>query len=115
MATVPASITGSARGIARTITGFVIEDESITTQDICEPLPDQNGAIAGESSYDQRINLSITCYSASASTTAPATVGSTITYGTVKYKVDSCREAGTYNGRRRWTIEAHRYTNYPAA
>ena len=31
-----------------------------------------------------------------------------------KWKVDSVREAGTYNARRRWTITAHRYDNFPA-
>ena len=115
MATVPSSISGSARGIANSLSGFVVESENITDTDINEPVDDQNGARADELTYDTRWDLRLTVYSASNATTRPAASGAAnFVYGSKTWKVDSCEEAGTYNGRRRWIITAHRFTNYPA-
>jgi len=114
MATTPAAISGSARGIKNTLSGFVVESEEINSQAVVEEFDDQNGARADEVAYDTRTDLSLTVYSASAATTAPAEAGSTFAYASKKWHVDSVREAGTYNARRRWTISAHRYENYPS-
>lgn len=117
MALNPTGITGTLRGISRTLTGYVIETESITENDVSEPVPDQNGAIAEEIKYDKRTDLSLTVRSKTNSTSAPATIGTVLTYPStsgVKYHVDSVEDAGSYNGLRRWNIRAHRYENYPA-
>lgn len=115
MATTPASISGSARGIKNTLSGFVVESEEINSQAVVEEFDDQNGARADEVAYDTRTDLSLTVYSASSATAAPAEAGSkTFSYASKKWHVDSVREAGTYNSRRRWTISAHRYENYPS-
>lgn len=116
MATVPTSIAaGTPRGITNTLSGYVVETESITPADRSEEVPDQRGAIADEISYDTRTDLRLTVRSATAGTTAPATAGATnFTYAGSKWKVDSCEEAGSYNGLRRWNINAHKYANFPA-
>jgi len=116
MATTPASIaSGTPRGIANTLTGYVVESENITPSDVAEQVPDQNGAIADEISYDTRTDLRLTVRSSTTSTTAPATAGSAnFQYASEKWKVDSVEEAGTYNGLRRWNITAHRFTNFPS-
>ena len=116
MATNPTTITPSAsmRGISNTLTGFVIESESISESDIAEQVPDQDGAIAGEISYDKRTDLRLTIRKSGAAGGTLPTVGGTLTYATVKYHVDSVEEAGTYNGLRRWNVNAHRYTNWPS-
>ena len=115
MATVPAQIAaGTPRGIQNTLTGFVVESENITPNDVAEQVPDQVGAIADEISYDTRTDLRLTVRSATTGTTAPATAGSTtFVYAGVKWKVDSVEEAGQYNGLRRWNITAHRFANFP--
>ena len=115
MATVPTQIAaGTPRGITRTLSGFVIETENIVPNDIADEVPDQKGAVADEISYDTRTDLRLTVRSATVSEDPPATAGTVLTYGNVKYKVKSVEEAGTYNGLRRWTITGHRFTNYPA-
>ena len=116
MATVPAQIAaGTPRGIANTLTDFVVETESITDNDVSEQVPDQNGAIADEIKYDKRTDLRLTVRSAKAAVTnPPAAIGTLLTYGGAKYKVDSVEEAGTYNGLRRWNINGHKFENYPA-
>lgn len=120
MSTAPATITLDAqmRGIQNTLTGCVIESESINESDVTEQVPDQNGAIAGEISYDKRTDLKLTVRKSAVSGTIPATVGSDLTYPATgnsakKYRVDSVEEAGTYSGLRRWNITAHRYNNWP--
>lgn len=115
MATTPAIAAGTPRGIANTLSGYVVETESITPADRSEEVPDQQGAIADEISYDTRTDLRLTVRSATTATTAPATAGATnFTYAGSKWKVDSVEEAGSYNGLRRWNINAHKYANFPA-
>ena len=116
MATTPVDIeAGTPRGIQRTLENFVIETESITPADRSEEVPDQKGAIADEISYDIRTNLRLTVRSAKATVSAPPAVAgsASFSYDDKLWKVDDAEEAGTYNGLRRWNINAHRYTNYP--
>jgi len=127
MATVPASINGSPRGIANVLTGFVVESESIVDTPIQEDIDDQQGKRADEAVYDTRTDLKLTVYGAASSAAISSVIvnmpnnsgvtGKRIKYpsGTsgVYYKVDSVEEAGTYNGRRRWIIAAHKYENFP--
>lgn len=117
MSTTPEIIeAGTPRGIQHKLENFVIETESITPADRSEEVPDQQGAIADEISYDIRTNLRLTVRSAKATVAAPPAVAGTATfsYDDKLWKVDDVEEAGSYNGLRRWNITAHRYTNYPA-
>ena len=121
MATNPTGITGSPRGISNTLDGFVVENEEFNETPVQEDFDDQNGARADEKVYDTRIDLTLTVYGKTSAanianklTAIANSGGKSITYGGKTWKVDSCREAGTYNARRRWTITAHRYDNFPA-
>lgn len=121
MATNPTGITGSPRGISNTLDGFVVENEEFNESPVQEDFDDQNGARADEQVYDTRVDLNLTVYGKTSTTDISTKLtaitgsgGKTITYAGKKWKVDSCREAGTYNARRRWTITAHRYDNFPA-
>lgn len=114
MATIP-QIVNAARGIARTLSGYSVQSESITRTPVREQVPDQVGAIAEEQTYDERTDLSLTVISATNARTAPAANSDTIAYGGATYYVDSVEEAGSYNGVLRFNIRAHRYTNAPAA
>ena len=121
MATNPTGITGSPRGISNTLDGFVVENEEFSESPVQEDFDDQNGARAAEKVYDTRVDLHLTAYGKTAQadiaqvlTDIANSGGKTITYAGKKWKVASCREAGTYNARRRWTITAHRYDNFPA-
>lgn len=116
MATTPSIAAGTPRGIQNTLSGFVIETESIVPNDVSEQVPDQKGAVADEISYDTRTNLRLTVRSATTGTTPPATAGDkTFQYAKKRWKVDSVEEAGIYNGLRRWNINAHRFENFPNA
>lgn len=121
MANTPSGITGSPRGITNTLDGFVVESEEFNDTPVQEDFDDQNGARADEQVYDTRFDLTLTVYGKTAQanianklTDISGSGGKTITYASKKWKVDGVREAGSYNGRRRWTITAHRFDNFPA-
>lgn len=113
MATTPTAIAKSARGIVRTLAGYILQNETITTSPIVEQTPDQMGAIADEQVYDHRTDLSLTAVSSSATRTPPATNNDQISYDGKLWLVDSVEEAGTYNSLLRFNIRAHRYDNFP--
>lgn len=115
MATTPASISSAARGIAKTLSGYVLQNVTDNETDISEKQYDQMGAVADDQSYDKKYDLSFTCYSASSSATKPLNAGDFFTYGTRKYKCLSCSEAGTYNTVVKWSVTAESYTNWPGA
>lgn len=125
MPTSPAEIKGSPRGITNTLTGFVVESESINDAPVQEEFDDQGGARADEQVYDNRVDLKLTVYGATSSASIGSVVvamptgytGKRIKYpsgsGGVWYKVDNVEEAGIYNGRRRWNITGHKFDNFP--
>ena len=114
MATIPSIAAGTPRGITNTLSGYVVETETITPADRSEEVPDQKAAIADEIHYDTRTDLRLTVRSATTDANAPTTAGATnFQYAGSKWKVDSVEEAGIYNGLRRWNINAHKYENWP--
>ena len=113
MATVPTTIAASARGITRTLSGYIVQNETISEAPISETTEDQTGAVVAEEVYDRRTDLTLTVISASSTRTAPAGNDDIISYDDKNWKVDSIEEAGSYNGKLRFTIRAHRFSNYP--
>ncbi len=122
MATKPANIVGAVRGIDRDLTGYVIQDEDITQNKRLHRVPDQKDKTAYEEVIENTWNLTCSVISDGASTVAPPLSDddyfiypSTGTMGTDKWRwqVDSCKEAGTYNGDRKWTVTAHRSDEWP--
>lgn len=113
MATSPTGINAPARGIVRTLAGYIVQQEGIDTQSIAHETPDQLGAIGWEEVYDHRYDLTLTAISSTSARTAPATDGDRISYDGKTWVVDSVAEAGTYNDHLKWSIRAHRYDNFP--
>lgn len=117
----PDRIESPDRGVHNTLAGFVIESETITETPIREETDDQYGRRANEEVYDTRTELRLTIFGKNGapdinsviSTFAGAAQYKYITYGGAIYVVDSIEEAGTYNGKRRWNISAHKYDNFP--
>lgn len=115
MATVPASIVNPPRGVAKTLTGYTIQDYTITENPIAEQIPDQHGAIADEMVYDHRTDLSLSVIGTASTSVAPVASNDIFAFDGKNWCVDSIAEAGNYNSVTRWTIAAHRWDNYPAA
>ena len=125
MATSPTEIKGSPRGITNKLDGFVVESENINDAPVQEEFDDQDGARADEQVFDNRKDLKLTVYGATANAAISSVIvamptgytGKRIKYPSgsdgVWYKGDNVEEAGTYNGRRRWNITAHKFDNFP--
>ena len=110
MAFVPSTISATSRGIAATLSGYIVQNETITETPVTEQIADQDGAIALEIDYDKRIDLRLTVIDADGN----GSIGSIgenglLTYASHTWKIDSVEEAGTYNAARRWNVTAHRY------
>lgn len=114
MATTPTGIDKPARGIVRTLDGYILQNESIKETPLSEETDDQNGARADEEVYDHRFDLSLTAVSKTSTRTPPAHNDDLFTYDSKTWKIDEVEEAGSYNGKLRFNIRAHRYDNYPA-
>ena len=115
MATVPTGITGTPRGIANTWDGYIVHIEDIGLGDPQrELIPDQKGAIAGAEAFDHVFDVKITMIGKTAAAVAPTFANDQFTYGGKTYLVSQPREAGSYNGQRKWTVNGTRYDNYPA-
>ena len=101
-------------GINKTLDGYTIESHNETETPLAEPVPNQHNQVEDEIQYDTRHNLRLVVRGAAKPT---ATILSFGTNGNdpIKWAVDSVEEAGTYNGLRRFTIEAHRTSKYPKA
>ena len=121
MATTPATITGAVRGIDRDLDGYVLQNEDITENHRLHRVPDQKDKTAYEEVVERTWNLSFTAISDGATDEPPAQENDMIIYpttgtlGTTKWRwqVDTVKEAGTYNGDRKWSVTAHRYDDWP--
>lgn len=108
MAMTPETPTAEQYGIETATTGITVESETITETPLVESVPDQKNAVVNEIPYDTRTELKLTYRGTRLSET-----GGVVTYGGVKYAVDSHESAGTYNGLRRYNLSAHRFANFP--
>lgn len=115
MATVPANATAEEYGIETVTEGITVESENITDSPIVETVPDQKNAVRKEHKYDKRTDLKLTYRGTKLAETAGQNgENSTVTYNGVKYYVDSHESAGSYNGLKRYNLNAHRFDNAPA-
>lgn len=113
--TLPVPTDESARGITDAISGYVAQNVNVTRAPVRQEYPGQEGAIYGGKEYDERFSLSATVYSASSSRTPPFDGMKRIQFRNQYWVLDDCQEAGTYNDLMRWTVTAHRFTNWPTS
>lgn len=109
MAATPSTATTETYGIAETLTGYTIESATLTKTPQVEPVHDQKNALVNEIKYDTLVELRLVMRGASA-----PTEGTDITYDSVKYRISSVEDAGTYNGLKRFTVTAKKTDNFPA-
>ena len=111
MSTTPSANSVATLGIETLLTGFTILNETIDDSDISVSIPDSKGATVDEKNVDTKYDLNITFYGAG---TLPVIGVSTFSYASAKWKVDKISKSGTYNDFQKYSLTAHRFTNYPA-
>lgn len=101
-------------GIVDALTGYVIESITDTSTPQREIVYDQFNRRVKEIRYDTLTSISLTVRGpAPAAAGTAATASAPISYtdlllSSTHYIVDSIQRAGSYNGLKRWTVEAHK-------
>lgn len=114
-------IRGEEWGIDNTLANCIIQSESITEERITDTTQDQKGAVVSQLDYDEHFTLSLTvlCDSASAPITGTGSAfqpgDNSFSYANKKWKLTSVQYQGSYNDKKKYTINAERWKNFPAA
>ena len=106
-------IRGEEWGIDNTLTGFIVQSEDISEEVITDTTQDQKGAVVSQLDYDKHWTLSLGVIGDTAAT-LPEVGDTTFTYGGNKWKVTNVTYAGSYQDKKKWTISAERWYNFPA-
>ena len=103
-------------GIDATLSGYIIQNLTINNSRITDETQDQKGATVSELDYDERWDCSFTAIGGDGTegTPAPLQPGQIdFTFANHKWKVDSCNYTGTYNGKKSYQVNMHRFKNFP--
>lgn len=107
-------------GIDNVLADCIIQNESITQERITDTTQDQKGAVVSQLDYDehQTLNLTVLCDSAKAPITGSGSSfkpGQTdMSYNNTTWKITSVQYQGAYNDKKKYTITAERWKNFPA-
>ena len=111
-------IRGEQWGIDATLSGFIIQDVQISEERITDTTQDQKGAVVSQLDYDQHWTMSMTVIGGDGS--EDGSVGGIVAGDTAfewaghKWKVTNVTYTGTYNDKKRYSVSAERWTNYPS-
>lgn len=100
-------------GIDNTLSGFIIQSEDITEEVITDTTQDQKGAVVSQLDYDRHWTLNLGVIGDTAAT-LPEVGDTTFSYDSAKWKVTNVTYTGAYNDKKKWSISAERWTNFPA-
>lgn len=105
-------IRGAEWGIDNTLSGFIIQSEDISEEVITDTTQDQKGAVVSQLDYDKHWTLSLGVIG-DTDAALPEVGDTTFTYGNAKWKVTNVTYAGSYQDKKKWTISAERWYNFP--
>ena len=104
-------------GIDATLSGFIIQDVSINEERITDTTQDQKGAVVSQLDYDEHWTMSMNVIGGDGS--EDGSVGGiqagdiTFTWAGHKWKVNGVQYQGNYQDKKKYTITAERWTNFP--
>ena len=110
-------IRGSQWGIDAILSGFIIQDVSINEERVTDTTQDQKGAVVSQLDYDQHWTMSMNVIGGDGSENG--SVGSIsagdidFTWAGHKWKVTGVQYQGNYADKKKYTINAERWTNFP--
>lgn len=120
-------IQGAEWGIDHTLDNFIIQNETINEEVITDTTQDQKGAVVSQLDYDKHWTLTFDIIGDTAAvsaalggTLADATGATfqtgdyTFSYGGAKWKIMSVNYAGAYNDKKKWSVTAERWVNFPS-
>ena len=105
-------------GIDATLSGFIIQDVNISEERITDTTQDQKGAVVSQLDYDTHWSMSMTVIGGDGTETGgpaglkPGDID--FEWAGKKWKITSVTYAGSYQDKKKYTISAERWTNFPA-
>ena len=111
-------IRGSQWGIDSTLSGFIIQDVTISEERITDTTQDQKGAVVSQLDYDKHWTMSMTVIGGDGS--EDGSVGTivagdtTFTWAGHKWKVTNVTYRGNYQSKKMYDVSAERWENFPA-
>lgn len=106
-------IRGNEWGIDNILSGFIIQSEDISEEVITDTTQDQKGAVVSQLDYDKHWTLSLGVIG-DTDAALPEVGDTAFTYGGSKWKVTNVTYTGSYQDKKRWSIAAERWYNFPA-
>ena len=106
-------IRGDEWGIDNTLTGFIVQSEDIAEEVIQDVTQDQKGAVVSELDYDKHWTLTLGLIG-DTDAALPEVGDITFTYAGAKWKVNSVTYTGAYNDKKKFSVVAERWINFPA-
>lgn len=105
-------IEGNEWGIDNILSGYIVQSEDIAEEVITDTTQDQKGAVVSQLDYDRHWTLTLGIIGDTSAT--PPEVGDySFTYGGAKWKVTNVTYTGAYNDKKKWSVSAERWTNFP--
>ena len=108
-------------GVDNTLSGWIIQSESITREAITDTTQDQKGAVVSQLDYDEHFTLTLNMIGGTGGTgdgtedTKLPEVGDTdFTYAGKIWKVTNVTYNGSYQDKKSYTLTAERWHNWPA-
>ena len=105
-------------GIDATLSGYIIQNVSISKTRVYDETYDQKNSLVSELDTDEQWTVSMTVIGGDGNedATIPGiTVGDTaFEFNGKKWKVRSCTYNGTYNDKKSYSLELFRSSNFPA-
>lgn len=111
-------IRNSQWGIDSTLSGFIIQDVTISEERITDTTQDQKGAVVSQLDYDKHWTMSMTVIGGDGS--EDGSVGTIVagdtafTWAGHKWKVTNVTYRGNYQSKKMYDVSAERWENFPA-
>lgn len=116
-----AMIRGPQWGIDNTLTGWIIQSETITRENITDTTQDQKGAVVSQLDYDEHFTLTLNVIGGTGGagdgtedSALPALGDTAFSYAGHTWKVNNVEYTGQYESKKAYTITAERWHNWPA-
>ena len=113
-------IKGANWGIDNSLSGWIIQSESITREAITDTTQDQKGAVVSQLDYDEHFTLTLNMIGGTGGSgdgtediALPVVGDIDFEYAGRKWKVTNVTYNGSYQDKKSYTVTAERWTNFP--
>ena len=106
-------VRGAEWGIDNTLSGFIVQSEDITEEVITDTTQDQKGAVVSQLDYDKHWTLNLGVIG-DTEASLPEVGDTAFVYNGNTWKVTNVTYTGAYNDKKKWSIAAERWYNWPA-